>query len=58
MELEHVVAHQANLVLPFIYAPLLPHEFEIVAPFRAIFVAHVHIILSFALERSMVLCLT
>jgi hypothetical protein len=55
--LEHVVAHEGNLILPLAFALLGPLGLEIVAPFWATSVAPAHLISFLALKSSMVLCL-
>jgi hypothetical protein len=56
MVLELIVTHQANLVLPLASAPLVLPKLGIMAPFWAIYGVIAHLISSFALEKSMVLC--
>jgi len=52
--LEHVIAHQVDLILPLAYAPLVPPWLEIVAPFWAMSIAPTHLIPSLVLERYVV----
>ncbi len=51
MVLEQVVAHHIDLVLPLTSTPLVLPMLEIVAPFWAMSVAPIHLILSFGLKR-------